>query len=46
MKEAKSSLSGIIDWERYEKMTLVEKWAYLNEKIKEIDERVRKILHR
>lgn len=46
MNKNRSSMTEVIDWERYEKMTLAEKWAYLNEKTQEIDEKIRKILRR
>ncbi len=46
MTDAKPFESSIIDMERYEKMTLPEKWAYLNEKSREIYARVEKLIVR
>ncbi|MFH1773716.1 MAG: hypothetical protein ABH874_02010 [Methanobacteriota archaeon] len=40
----KTSEKKLIDEEKFNKLSLVEKWKYILEKEREIDERVRKIL--
>ncbi|GBE19268.1 hypothetical protein BMS3Abin16_01883 [archaeon BMS3Abin16] len=46
MREIAPTESSPIDWKRYEKMTLPEKWAYLNEKSREIYASVEKLIDR
>jgi len=36
--------SGFIDWERYEKMSLGERLAYLNKKTMEVHRKVKRLL--
>jgi hypothetical protein len=35
----------VIDEEEYEKLSLVEKWRYLNARMEEIDRRVRSLIN-
>lgn len=37
------TVDDLIDWAQYEKLTLPEKWAYLNCLVQDIDQKVRKI---
>ncbi len=46
MKDDGFPPSRKIDLKQYEKMSSGEKWAYLNEKIREIDARVKKIIYK
>lgn len=41
--EEKEGLSKLIDKEEYDRLSLPEKWMYLNERMREIDERVRRL---
>jgi len=45
MSASKAQEKAAIDWERYKKMSLAEKLAYLNEKTRELDEKIKKLLY-